>query len=177
MQSGHFIEQEGGDTARKNVFYGQEKSPDLICIAKMHLAVHGLVGKITDAIIYYQDEHTLVGKCDFVMANPSFNVDLVDAERIKGDRFRQAKRGAVQQDCCAGARRQLGSIDACTLVGSSPASRSRCARRRGVQRMSRSATPFCHGLWKPVRLGWMLKALMVATTSLLKQVAFLGNSV
>jgi type I restriction enzyme M protein len=51
----------------------------------MNLAVHGLEGKIAEAITYYQDEHTLVGKCDFMMANPPFNVDLVDAERIKGD--------------------------------------------------------------------------------------------
>ena len=45
----------------------------------MNLAVHGLEGKIAEAITYYQDEYTLVGKCDFVMANPPFNVDLVDA--------------------------------------------------------------------------------------------------
>jgi type I restriction enzyme M protein len=51
----------------------------------MNLAVHGLEGKIAEAITYYQDEHTLAGKCDFVMANPPFNVDLVDAERIKTD--------------------------------------------------------------------------------------------
>jgi type I restriction enzyme M protein len=51
----------------------------------MNLAVHGLEGKIAEAITYYQDEHSLAGKCDFVMANPPFNVDLVDAERIKGD--------------------------------------------------------------------------------------------
>jgi type I restriction enzyme M protein len=85
VQSSHFIEHEGGDTARKVVFYGQEKNRDTIHIAKMNLAVHGLEGKIAEAITYYQDEHTLVGKCDFVMANPPFNVDLVDAERIKSD--------------------------------------------------------------------------------------------
>jgi type I restriction enzyme M protein len=51
----------------------------------MNLAVHGLEGKIAEAITYYQDEHNLVGDCDFVMANPPFNVDLVDAERIKSD--------------------------------------------------------------------------------------------
>src|SRR5216683_3293641 len=85
VQSSHFIEHEGGDTARKVVFYGQEKNGDTIGIAKMNLAVHGLEGKIAEAITYYQDEHTLVGKCDFVMANPPFNVDLVDAERLKGD--------------------------------------------------------------------------------------------
>ncbi len=85
VQSSHFIEHEGGDTAKRVVFYGQEKNRDTIHLAKMNLAVHGLEGKIAEAITYYQDEHTLVGKCDFVMANPPFNVDLVDAERIKGD--------------------------------------------------------------------------------------------
>ena len=85
VQSSHFIEHEGGDTAKKVVFYGQEKNRDTIRIAKMNLAVHGLEGKIAEAITYYQDEHTLTGKCEFVMANPPFNVDLVDAERIKGD--------------------------------------------------------------------------------------------
>ena len=85
VQSSHFIEHEGGDTAKKVVFYGQEKNRDTIRISKMNLAVHGLEGKIAEAITYYQDEHTLAGKCDFVMANPPFNVDLVDAERIKGD--------------------------------------------------------------------------------------------
>jgi type I restriction enzyme M protein len=85
VQSSHFIEHEGGDTAKKVVFYGQEKNRDTIRLAKMNLAVHGLEGKIAEAITYYQDEHTLAGKCDFVMANPPFNVDLVDAERIKTD--------------------------------------------------------------------------------------------
>jgi type I restriction enzyme M protein len=85
VQSSHFIEHEGGDTAKRVVFHGQEKNPMTIRIAKMNLAVHGLEGKIAEAITYYQDEHSLAGKCDFVMANPPFNVDLVDAERIKGD--------------------------------------------------------------------------------------------
>jgi type I restriction enzyme M protein len=85
VQSSHFIEHEGEDTMKKVVFYGQEKNPTTIRIAKMNLAVHGLEGKIAEAITYYQDEHSLAGKCDFVMANPPFNVDLVDAERIKGD--------------------------------------------------------------------------------------------
>jgi type I restriction enzyme M protein len=85
VQSSYFIEHEGGDTAKRVIFYGQEKNRDTIRIAKMNLAVHGLEGKIAEAITYYQDEHTLAGKCDFVMANPPFNVDLVDAERIKTD--------------------------------------------------------------------------------------------
>ena len=85
VQSSHFIEDEGGDTAKKVVFYGQEKNKDTIRIAQMNLAVHGLEGKIKEAITYYRDEHNLAGKCDFVMANPPFNVDLVDAEVVKLD--------------------------------------------------------------------------------------------
>jgi type I restriction enzyme M protein len=88
VQSSHFIEHEGGDTAKKVVFYGQEKNRDTIRIAKMNLAVHGLEGKIAEAITYYQDEHELVGKCDFVMANPPFNVDLIDAVRTEKDKRR-----------------------------------------------------------------------------------------
>lgn len=85
VQSSHFIENQGDDTAKKVVFYGQEKNRDTIRIAKMNLAVHGLEGKIAEAITYYEDEHSLLGKCDFVMANPPFNVDLVDAKRVEGD--------------------------------------------------------------------------------------------
>lgn len=85
VQSSHFIEQEGEDPAKKVVFYGQEKNNDTIRIAKMNLAVHGLEGNIADAITYYRDEHNLAGQCDFVMANPPFNVNLVDAERIQGE--------------------------------------------------------------------------------------------
>jgi hypothetical protein len=44
---------------KKVVFYGQEKNRDTIRIAKMNLAVHGLEGKIAEAITYYQDEHNL----------------------------------------------------------------------------------------------------------------------
>src|SRR6266487_5857109 len=88
VQTSHFIEQAGGDTARRVVFYGQEKNRDTSHIAKMNLAVHGLEGKIAEAITYYQDEHTLIGKCDFVMANPPFNVDLVDAVRANEDKRR-----------------------------------------------------------------------------------------
>lgn len=86
VQSSHFIEQEGKDTAKAVVFFGQEKNRDTIRIAKMNLAVHGLDGKIAEAITYYEDQHTLVGKCDFVMANPPFNVDLVDEKKVKGDK-------------------------------------------------------------------------------------------
>jgi type I restriction enzyme M protein len=51
----------------------------------MNLAVHGLSGDIRQSVTYYEDPHKSVGKFDFVMANPPFNVDKVDKERIKDD--------------------------------------------------------------------------------------------
>lgn len=51
----------------------------------MNLAVHGLSGDIRQSNTYYEDPHKSVGKFDFVMANPPFNVDKVDKERIKND--------------------------------------------------------------------------------------------
>ncbi len=49
----------------------------------MNLAVHGLEGDIREAITYYEDLHQSIGRFDFVLANPPFNVDAVDKERLK----------------------------------------------------------------------------------------------
>lgn len=92
VQSSHFIEQEKLDTMKRVTFYGQEKTPSTIRLAKMNLAVHGLEGDIRAANTFYEDEHRLPdgkplwGHCDFMMANPPFNVDMVDATRVKDDR-------------------------------------------------------------------------------------------
>ena len=51
----------------------------------MNLAVHGLSGDIREGNSYYEDIHRSVGRFDFVMANPPFNVDRVDKDRIKDD--------------------------------------------------------------------------------------------
>jgi type I restriction enzyme R subunit len=59
-----------------------EKNPTTIRLAKMNLAVHGLEGNIDKAITYYEDPHELVSKSDFVMANPPFNVDEIDADSL-----------------------------------------------------------------------------------------------
>lgn len=85
VQSAHFIEKMHKNPQTVATFYGAEKNPTTIRLAKMNLAVHGLEGKIQKAISYYQDPHDLVGRADFVMANPPFNVDDVDAEKIKND--------------------------------------------------------------------------------------------
>ena len=86
VQTSHFIEHLGLDTTHRVTFFGQEKTETTIRLAKMNLAVHGLEGDIREANTFYEDVHTLYGKCDFVMANPPFNVDMVDAEKVKDDR-------------------------------------------------------------------------------------------
>ncbi|WP_090332259.1 N-6 DNA methylase [Nitrosomonas sp. Nm51] len=85
VQSAHFIEKLHKNPQEAATFYGQEKNPTTIRLAKMNLAVHGLEGNIQKGITYYEDQHELCGRADFVMANPPFNVDDVDAEKIKND--------------------------------------------------------------------------------------------
>ncbi|MCR9095665.1 MAG: type I restriction-modification system subunit M [bacterium] len=84
VQSAHFVEQHDA-SPRELTFRGLEKNATTIRLAKMNLAVHGLEGDIQRAITYYEDPHELIGKADFVMANPPFNVDEVDAEKVKSD--------------------------------------------------------------------------------------------
>ena len=89
VQSSHFIEDAGEDAMKRVTFYGHEKNETTAKLAQINLAVHGLEGRIragNEAITYYKDPHELAGRCDFVMANPPFNVDEVDAEKVKGDR-------------------------------------------------------------------------------------------
>ncbi|MBN1698886.1 MAG: N-6 DNA methylase [Spirochaetales bacterium] len=85
VQTGHFMHVRGKNPQRVLTFYGQEKTATTIRLARMNLAVHGLEGKIAEANTFYQDEHNLLKKADFVMANPPFNVDGVDAEKVKAD--------------------------------------------------------------------------------------------
>ena len=85
VQGAHFIERKQLNPTEQATFYGMEKNPTTIRLANMNLAVHGLEGNILKAITYYEDPHELLGKCDFVMANPPFNVDEVDAEKVKND--------------------------------------------------------------------------------------------
>lgn len=85
VQSARVVERRSGRPTDTLTFYGMEKNDVTIRLAKMNLAVHGLEGDIRQAITYYSDPHELVGKCDFVMANPPFNVDDIDAARVKTD--------------------------------------------------------------------------------------------
>jgi type I restriction enzyme M protein len=85
VQSAHFVERLKQNPSELLTFYGAEKNATTIRLAKMNLAVHGLSGDIQKAISYYEDPHELLHKADFVMANPPFNVDEVDAEAVKND--------------------------------------------------------------------------------------------
>lgn len=88
VQSAHIVERKHENPAEKLTFRGYEKNKTTANLAKMNLAVHGLEGSISsgnDANSYYNDPQNLFKACDYVMANPPFNVDEVDAEKVKND--------------------------------------------------------------------------------------------
>ncbi|TWI13537.1 N-6 DNA methylase [Aerolutibacter ruishenii] len=85
VQSANLVERNHGDPSKALTFWGMEKNATTIKLTQMNLAVHGLQGNIAEAISYYSDPHELLGKADYVMANPPFNVDEVDAEKVRND--------------------------------------------------------------------------------------------
>ena len=87
VQTGHFIEEHGKD-ARGVTVYGTELKSNNVRLAKMNLAIHGIEGKIVESNSFLTDPHELIGKCDFVMANPPFNVKQVnkDSQYVKEDK-------------------------------------------------------------------------------------------
>jgi len=88
VQSARFVENHKRNPNAEIMVYGQEKIAETVRLCKMNLAVHGLSGDIRQGNTYYEDLHSSVGKFDFVMANPPFNVDRVDRERIKNETAR-----------------------------------------------------------------------------------------
>ena len=83
VQTGDFVNQAGLNANTQMTFYGQEKVEYNAQLCLMNMAVHGLNGKIVsgdEANSFYHDAHNLEGKCDYVMANPPFNVDKVKSE-------------------------------------------------------------------------------------------------
>lgn len=83
IQSGDFVNHSGMNANNTMTFYGQEKVEYNAQLCLMNMAVHGLTGVIKsgdDANSFYHDAHNLNGCCDYVMANPPFNVDKVKAE-------------------------------------------------------------------------------------------------
>lgn len=86
VQSARFVEEHQKNPGAELSVYGQEKVAETVRLGKMNLAVHGLSGDIRQGNAYYEDLHNSPGKFDFVMANPPFNVDRVDKDRLKDDR-------------------------------------------------------------------------------------------
>jgi len=65
--------------------YGQEKTGETVKLCRMNLAIHGLEGDVREANSYYEDLHQSTGEFDFLLANPPFNVNAVDKERLASD--------------------------------------------------------------------------------------------
>ncbi|GAB1424119.1 type I restriction-modification system subunit M [Thauera terpenica] len=86
VQTGHFIEDVRHQQANETVtFHGQEKSDTNTKLARMNLVVHGLdASNIRQGNTFYDPAEHLIGQCDFVMANPPFNVDGVDTKKVEG---------------------------------------------------------------------------------------------
>ena len=83
VQSGDFVNSKGMSANKAMTFYGQEKVEYNAQLCLMNMAVHGLTGVIKsgdEANTFYNDAHNLAGCCDYVMANPPFNVDKVKAK-------------------------------------------------------------------------------------------------
>ena len=85
VQSARFVQNHRADPSNEISIYGQERTAETVRLCKMNLAVHGLSGDIKQGNTYYEDLHDAVERFDFVMANPPFNVDRVDKEKIKQD--------------------------------------------------------------------------------------------
>lgn len=84
VQTGYFVKDHSNKEVNEAIkCYGTEQKTNNTKLAKINLAIHGIEGKIIEANSFYSDPHNLLGKCDFVMANPPFNVNKVD----KGKEF------------------------------------------------------------------------------------------
>lgn len=83
ISASDYIREHGGNPIKSMTFYGQEKVEYNAKLCLMNMAVHGMNGKIKsgdEANTFYSDAHSLDGACDFVAANPPFNVDKVKSE-------------------------------------------------------------------------------------------------
>lgn len=87
VQAARYMHRHNASTADMMKFrcYGVEKEPDTVKLAKMNLLLNNVRGDITEANSFYSDPYNAVGRFDYVMANPPFNVDEVVYERVKDD--------------------------------------------------------------------------------------------
>ncbi len=85
IQSARFVEEHRKNPTTDISVHGQERVTDTSRLARLNLAVHGLSGDIKQGNTYYEDLQDSVGRFDFVLANPPFNVSKIDKERLSGD--------------------------------------------------------------------------------------------
>lgn len=86
VSSARFVSEHKKNPSAELSIHGVEKTDETGRLCRMNLAVHGLEGDIRhggEVNSYYDDPHKAVGRFDFVMANPPFNVNAVDKERLK----------------------------------------------------------------------------------------------
>jgi type I restriction enzyme M protein len=82
VHSAEFVRRHHKSPSKEISIYGVEKMSDTLRLCRMNLAVHGLSGDLREANSYYDDPHKLIGRFDFVMANPPFNQSEVDRAKL-----------------------------------------------------------------------------------------------
>lgn len=83
--SAKFVQNHKKNPTQEISVFGSERVRETMNLCRMNLAVHGLSGDVKQANSYYEDVHESLGRFDFVMANPPFNVSGVDKTRLKDD--------------------------------------------------------------------------------------------
>lgn len=86
VHSANFVSEHKHEPGKELSIFGIEKTRETLRLARMNLAIHGLSGEIKEANSYYEDPFECVGRFDFVMANPPFNVDGVDKGKLAKDK-------------------------------------------------------------------------------------------
>jgi type I restriction enzyme M protein len=86
VQSARFVSEHKRNPNKELSIHGVEKTDDTGRLCRMNLAIHGLEGNIGhggEINSYYDDPHNAVGRFEFLLANPPFNVNGVDKERLE----------------------------------------------------------------------------------------------